>query len=461
MSGKAWIIAEDPTLVGPVGDAIHQHMGWESAPISFSQIRRGDCPLGSAEALIWDLRSAEGWETLQAVEANFADPAWTRAARIGIVSQGCPVDRIALGDRLLTRIVRLPFPFALLDHLLGNGSVRQCRPLPEFRSLEGRTCKLLTYTPCLFKVVEELEIAAKHDYTIMLTGATGTGKTTLARLLHELSPRAEQRFVDVACGSLQKELINSELFGHVKGAFTGAESDKQGKFAVAAKGTILLDEIDTLDPPQQANLLKVIETGRIEPVGSNDSIAVDTRIIVASNQSLQKLVDSGHFREDLYYRLNQLEYMIPPLARRPLDVVPLTAAIIQESCREKRLTVQGVDPELIELVKAYDWPGNIRELRNELRRAVLFANGATLTVAHLTSTLCERAMQCKEQVSEQPEKSGLAGEVAHHERETIERMLDRYNNNRSATARALGISRVTLYNKIRKYGIGLKVGARV
>src|SRR5690606_36398278 len=177
-------------------------------------------------------------------------------------------------------------------------------------------------------MLQDLEVAARHNVTILLIGETGSGKTYLSKLIHEVSPRRSEPFLHVACGALPNELIESELFGHVKGSFTSAHADKEGKFIAAGSGTILLDDIDVLGPEQQVKLLKVIETGEFEPVGSNQAFVSQARLVVASNLDLQPLVEHGRFRPDLYYRLNMLKCEIPPLRRRRMDLVPLPRRLI-------------------------------------------------------------------------------------------------------------------------------------
>lgn len=224
---------------------------------------------------------------------------------------------------------------------------------------------------------------------------------------------------------------------------------------VADCGTILLDEIDLLSGEQQAKLLRVIETGEFEPVGSNETHVVNTRVIAASNASLEKVLSENRFRSDLYFRLKQVHFDLPPLRHRPLDIVPLAIAMIEECCRENRMAVRNVHPDLLDLLKADSWPGNIRELRNEVRRALLFCRNGTLTPDCLCHGLLGRAQHAMEQARSNPSKSGLADKVAMAEQEMIEQMLHTQHFNRAATARALGISRVTLYAKIRKYHIEL------
>jgi transcriptional regulator with PAS, ATPase and Fis domain len=287
-------------------------------------------------------------------------------------------------------------------------------------------------------------------------GETGTGKTTFARLIHELSHRSQKRFLTVACGAMPNELMGSELFGHVRGAFTGADRDKMGKFDVANGGTLLLDEIDVLDLEQQANLLRVIETGEFEPVGSNDTQKVDVRVVGASNQSLEQAISHNKFRADLFFRLNEVKFEIPPLRQRLGDIVPLATEMIEECCRERNLSVTSIHPDYLELLHHYTWPGNIRELRNEVRHSVLFCLDGVLTPNLLSPELLRQAEESMSDSLGETVTCGLSSEVAKTEQEAIEDMLQLHDFNRAATARALGISRVTLYNKIRKYRIRMK-----
>jgi transcriptional regulator with PAS, ATPase and Fis domain len=278
--------------------------------------------------------------------------------------------------------------------------------------------------------------------------------------VHDLSPRSEQRFLTVPCGALPSDLIDSELFGHVKGAFTGADQTKEGKFEAASGGTILLDEIDVLALPQQAKLLRVLETGEFEAVGSNETRRANVRSIVASNVDLRDLVDQQRFRVDLYFRLNQICFEIPPLRNRTRDIVPLAISFIQNCCREHALDVRYVHSEFVAAIKACRWPGNIRQLRNEVRRAVLFCRDGVLAASHLSPEVRSTSFETGQPGEAMATPSGLAGEVAQREQMAIERMLRTQKFNRTATARALGISRVTLYNKIRKYGIRVDVTRR-
>ncbi|MBN2474985.1 MAG: sigma 54-interacting transcriptional regulator [Pirellulales bacterium] len=319
--------------------------------------------------------------------------------------------------------------------------------------LRGQTRSLVTFTPSMFEVLDELEVAAAHDVTVLFVGETGCGKTYLARLLHELSPRHAQRCLTVACGALPPDLIESELFGYVRGAFTGAEGNREGKFAAADGGTLLLDEIDVLAPEQQAKLLRVIETGEYEPVGSNDTQTSDARLIAASNVDLEQLVESGKFRKDLYYRLNTLHFHLLPLRERPWDIEYLARKFALDHGRAHRIELRHIEPEFLSALRQYTWPGNIRELENVIRRAVLYCRNGVLAPADLPSALRPSDGQRRCQHDESRAPRTLEEHVDQIERRIIEESLRRHNHRRTVTAKELGISRVTLYNKMKKHGI--------
>lgn len=355
----------------------------------------------------------------------------------------------------------LPTDLPRLEQLLGQNEpvgfdpMGYCAGLP-YRALQGQTRSLVTFTPAMFAMFDELKVAAAHDVTILLIGETGCGKTHLARLIHELSPRNRQRCLTVACGALPPDLIESELFGYVKGAFTGADGDKLGKFAAAARGTLLLDEIDVLTPEQQAKLLRVIETGEYEPVGSNDTQTSSARLIVASNIDLEQLVQTHRFRMDLFYRLNTLSFHLPPLRERPWDIEYLARKFAHDHGRAHHIELTEIEPEFLRALREYRWPGNIRELENVIRRAVLYCSNGVLTLNDLPSTM--RPVRKEPGTSGHPLPSPgkslrLDQRIEQVERRILEESLQRHNYHRTDTARELGISRVTLYNKMRKFGM--------
>jgi DNA-binding NtrC family response regulator len=310
-------------------------------------------------------------------------------------------------------------------------------------------------------MLSDLEIAARHDVTVLLIGETGSGKTFLSKLIHEISPRRNEPFLPVACGALPNDLIESELFGHVKGAFTSAHADKEGKFIAARSGTILLDEIDVLGPEQQVKLLRVIESGEFEPVGSNRTYKSDARLIVASNVDLQPLVEKGRFRPDLYYRLNMLKFDIPPLRARQPDIVPLARKFVAEQSAKHGIAIERIDESLFTALQRYPWPGNVRELEHVIQRAVIYCRDGVLSAqqmpAHVVMCLAGPGNEGQPLSGrfdiEETASNSLGQQVAFSEREIIEQALFKNNYSRTNTARSLGISRVTLYNKMKKYGM--------
>lgn len=315
-----------------------------------------------------------------------------------------------------------------------------------------------TRTPELRAMLRRLEVAARHNVTMLLIGETGAGKTHLAKLIHDVSPRANEPFLHLACGALPGELIESELFGHVKGAFTSAHADKDGKFLVAGNGTILLDEIDVLTPDQQVKLLRVIEKGEFEPVGSNRTLHVKARIIAASNLQLQPLVEQGRFRPDLYYRLNTLSFSLPPLRKRLPDIEPLARYFVHQHASQMGIDIVDITTEFMDCLLQYPWPGNVREMENAIRSAVIYSEGGRMTPATLPQHVVEGMAGPGNDPSVTAffgvrQGDSLGNRIEVTEKDIIEQALLNNSFSRTNTAKHLGISRVTLYNKMRKYGI--------
>jgi DNA-binding NtrC family response regulator len=361
-------------------------------------------------------------------------------------------------DGRVSRRLRWPEQTARLTtlvHELDRG--RRFRFAHEASLEETLSRRLLALTPSLLPLADRIALAACHDVTVLINGETGTGKTYLAKLMHDYSPRRQHRFMTIPCGAIAANLIESEFFGHVKGSFTGADRTKIGKFAAVGEGTLLLDEIDTLALEQQATLLRVIETGEFEPVGSTETQKCQARLIVASNIDLEKAVALGKFRADLYFRLNVMSFHLPPLRERVSDIEPLARGMAVRFARKFSKDVFDIDSEALAALEAFAWPGNLRQLENVIQHAVLMCNTPDLLPRHLPAAVQEASLP---ELDDEP----IAGDSLHEQREqaergVIQRALVSNGFNRTRAADALGISRVTLYKKMKKYGL-LKESAK-
>jgi two-component system response regulator AtoC len=306
---------------------------------------------------------------------------------------------------------------------------------------EYRFHDLVTKSPALLATLELARTAAKSPSTILILGESGTGKELLARAIHAESPRSDRPFVPVSCAALTETLLESELFGYEKGAFTGAAARREGKFEAAKGGTLFLDEIGDISPKLQLDLLRVLEERRVTRVGGTDSVPIDVRIVAATNRDLTKAVAEGRFRQDLFYRLNVITITLIPLRDRREDIPLLVDRFLEQLGVEMKREVEGVSAEAMALLMAHRWPGNVRELRNVLERAVVVSTGPVLQAGHLGLTL---------RTEELPEHPASLAEM---ERQHIENVLKETAGNVSQAARILDIDRVTLYSKIRKYGL--------
>jgi len=311
------------------------------------------------------------------------------------------------------------------------------------------------------RIYDVVEAVAPTRTTVLMTGESGTGKSLIARAIHARSPRSAKPFVELACGSIPETLLESELFGHVKGAFTGAHADKPGRFLAAHGGTIFLDEINSASPAMQLKLLRVLQERRFEPVGSTNTVEVDVRVILATNQPLEELVTTGMFRQDLYYRINVVTILLPPLRERVSDIPALAAHFLASRAREIGKEIIGFTDEAMHVLVGYAYPGNVRELENIIERAVVLTRAPRIAVEDLPSHVTEPSP---------PRRSGgaagdspwrvdrwtpmsLARALEEPERQIILAALEANNWNRQRTADDLQINRTTLYKKIKQYGL--------
>ena len=296
------------------------------------------------------------------------------------------------------------------------------------------------------QVFDLIGTVADSRATVLVTGESGTGKELAARALHYNSPRQNGPFIRLNCAALPKELMESELFGHEKGAFTGAIKQTRGRFEMADGGSLLLDEISEIDPALQAKLLRILQEREFERVGSGQTIKVDVRIIATTNRDLQREVEEGRFREDLYYRLNVIEINVPSLRERREDIPALVTFFIDKFNQENNKDIEGISDEALELLIQYDWPGNVRELENYIERAVVVSRGSVLEAADFPQKLTAGPASRQDQALQ-------VGMTVHEvERKLIMKTLESCRGNRTEAATILGISTRTLRNKLHEYG---------
>jgi DNA-binding NtrC family response regulator len=290
-----------------------------------------------------------------------------------------------------------------------------------------------------------VEKVASTDSTVLITGETGTGKELIAKAIHRKSPRREKPFIVVNCSAMQEALLESEMFGHEKGAFTGAVKNKSGLIEVAEKGTLFLDEVGDLNPSLQIKLLRFLENGEFRPVGSTQARRADVRVIAATNRDLKKLMGEGKFRDDLFYRLNVINIHLPPLREKRNDIEALVDFFLKKICVTMGKCVKRIEAKALELLKHYDWPGNVRELENVIELAVILAPEETITTADFPSD-----MICQSTVSSPTPANDQS--LAAVEREHILKVLAETGGNKAKAARLLGITKKTLYMKLHQYG---------
>jgi len=395
------------------------------------------------DVVLLDLRmpDIDGMTVLEQMQQRYPDT-------VAIVISGHGSISTAVQAMKLGAFDFLPKPFTPADLRRAVDKAREKRHLilenaylKEELERRRSPARLIGESPAMRRVMEMLRRLASTDTTVLLTGESGTGKGLLARRLHELSPRKDNPFVAVDCSTLVPTLFESELFGHARGAFTGAETSKIGKFQLSQGGTLFLDEVSNISLDIQAKLLQAVEERAICKVGSNRVIRVDTRLVAASNRDLAQEVKKGNFREDLFYRLNVMHLHLPPLRERSEDI-PLLAEYFLERFRPLSETrVRGFTPGAMKELVAYPWPGNVRELQNTIQRLMVLADGPRIDREQVRTAL--------------PGGNDGGGEdplsLAEVERRHILKTLHKLGGHRTRTAQALGIDRKTLRQKMRKY----------
>ena len=398
----------------------------------------------SFDAVLLDLvmPDVDGLETLKRIRA--IDPESEVIIITGYGTIQSAVESIKAGA---FHFLSKPFTPDDLRHLVGRALEKRRVNMENLylrQELKKDERSVLVYQgEPMERIMDMVTRVAPTDSTVLLTGESGTGKGLVAHAIHQLSQRTRRPFITVDCGTLVETLFESELFGHVKGSFTGADANKIGKFELAQHGTLFFDEISNIGLEVQAKLLRAVEERKISKVGSHRVITVDVRIIAATNKDLTKAIKDGSFREDLFYRLNVVLIQMPPLRERKNDIPLLAQHFLEKYNARLRKNLQGIAPETLDLLVRHDWPGNVRELENTVERLVVLSSGPFLELVDLAfaGTILS------------PAAEGSSLSLKDLERDHIIQTLQRFDGHKSETARALGIDRKTLREKLRRYNI--------
>jgi DNA-binding NtrC family response regulator len=453
------VVIDDEQGILDVVGRFAQRAGYEA--ITFSNGREAIAQLQTrrADLVMVDLRMPEvgGLDVLKAIRE--IDPRCQAVLMTGFASVETAVEAIKLGA---TDYLSKPLDFERLEQLLAGvrDDLERRRNVLALESDVARRlefCGMIGRGPVMQDLFGMIRRLAPHVRTALVTGETGTGKELVARGLHSMGPRKDKRFVTVNCSAVVETLFESELFGHVRGAFTGATDNKPGLFELADNGTLFLDEIGELPLTVQAKLLRVLELGEVHRVGSLEPRRVSVHVIAATNRDLRAEVAAGRFRSDLFYRLNIVEVKLPPLRDRREDIPYLTAAFVRETSERLQKPLTGLTPGAERLLGAGAWEGNVRELRNVIERACILADGDFITEKELAVSMPPVAYKAVRVVTAGAGyDAGGAGDelLVNVERDHIQRALARAHGNKKAAARMLGLSRRALYRRLERLDLG-------
>jgi two-component system response regulator HydG len=425
------------SLASSAGFAVDAH-GQAAAALAAARLAPPD-----AAIVDYCLPDSDGLEVLRAL--RHSAPACDVLLMSGFGSIPCAVDALKLGAR---DFLCKPFDLVAISGTLAllhrEAVARRSRGQTASPAQGGRLEDMVGFSPLMAEVFDLIRRVAPHFTTALVTGETGTGKELVARALHRLGRRRDRPFLAVNCSAIVDTLFESELFGHTRGAFTGAVESRPGLFERAHGGVVFLDEIGELPPAMQAKLLRTLETGEVAKVGSRDVRRVDVHVIAATNRVLEEEVAAGRFRADLFYRLNAIELRVPPLRDRREDLVPLAEEIVLGCARQFGRRIRGLSSDALDQLAGWSWPGNVRELRNTLERACMLAQSDVITARDLR--LGSRVPALVRAASD----IGAVRPIADLEREEIERALVETQGNKKEAARRLGISRRALYRRLEK-----------
>jgi DNA-binding NtrC family response regulator len=442
MSAKIMVVDDEPG-VRSLLNRLLTGAGYEVTPVHNAAAVKGAFEGPQPEVILLDLRlpDADGLELLPQIKKQ-----WPQTEVI-ILTGHATLDAAVSA----TKLGAYDFQKKPFDHkslLLSVERALEHKHLTEettslrqaLSTMSGGASPIFQ-SPAMKAIVRTVERVAPSDVSILITGESGTGKEVIADLIHALSPRSKGPFIKINCAALPRELIESELFGSVKGAYTGAQSDREGLFRQAESGTLLMDELAEMPIDTQSKLLRVLQEKEFRPVGGRTSFKADCRIIASTNQKVETAIADGKLREDLYYRISAISIALPPLRERREDILPLANSFLKRFAAQAGRTLTGFSPGAAEQLRKYDWPGNVRQLQNQVQRAALMTEGLVVDGHDLSITAVP-----------DEDESGLTL-LEGMERNTIIQLLKETGGNKLETAKRLGIGRQTLYNKIKAYAI--------
>ncbi|HTI97747.1 MAG TPA: sigma-54 dependent transcriptional regulator [Dongiaceae bacterium] len=453
MKGKILIVDDDATIRGMLGQALMPH--YTIAEAADGAGIRKLFPSLQPDVVLLDMNlpGDSGIDLLPTIKKQ-----WPDAEVIMITGEPSLDAAVEATKRGAFHFISKPFELAnlvvMVDRAMEHKELRaENNALHEALVSGNGSLKPIFHSQPMKAVVRMIERVAPSDVSILVTGESGTGKEVIADLVHTLSPRRRGPLVKINCAALPRELIESELFGSVKGAYTGAHADREGLFRQAEEGTLFLDEISEMPVDTQSKLLRVLQEKEVRPIGGKTSYQTNCRIVAATNRKTEEAIKDGKLREDLFYRISAITVHLPPLRERRDDIQPLAESFLRRFAAQANRVITGFTPLAVERLTSFEWPGNARQLQNEIQRAVLLCEGTVIDVADLSITTFQTVGPSSTAVPDETGSDVNYTLLEGVERNAIVQMLKETNGNKLETAKRLGIGRQTLYNKIKAYGI--------